>query len=271
MKIKSGARVVISGAGGGLGRELALKLSARGAAVWVTDLHEKLAAKTKEECLKAGASDARSSPCDVREAVNFKSLAAEVEREWGGVDLLVNNAGVAVAGAFEEQALENWRWIVEINLMGVVHGCHYFLPMMQRARQGHILNIASAAGLFSPPQMASYNATKAAVIALTETLSHEGRVTGVGATVVCPTFFETGILANARLARPELKAVGEKCFKHAFSTADAVARSCLKAVERNQLYVLPSWDARLLWKLKRFSPSLFNQALASFVRHAGNV
>lgn len=261
MKIRPGTRVVITGAGSGLGRQLALDLAARGAAVWVTDLQEALAAQTKVECLKAGAPKARHSRCDVREAGDVQSLAGEVEKEWSGLDLVVNNAGVAVAGAFEEQTLENWRWIVEINLMGVVHGCHYFLPLMKRAGTGHILNIASAAGLFSPPQLASYNATKAAVIALTETLSQEGRLTGIGASVACPTFFETGILANARLARPELQALGEECFKRSFSTASSVSRACLRAVERNQLYVLPSWDARILWAMKRFSPGVFNRLI----------
>src|SRR6185312_10510780 len=112
--------------------------------------------------------------------------------------LVINNAGVAVGGRVGEVALDDWRWIMGVNLWGVIHGCHVFATQLRAQGSGHILNVASAAGLLAPPGMAPYNVTKAAVVALSETLRGELRDAGVGVTVLCPTFFRTNIAASSR-------------------------------------------------------------------------
>lgn len=264
MKITKGTRAVITGAGSGLGRELALQLAACGAKLWLVDINKDAAERTARECLSGGALEARSGLCDVRERAAIETLAREVDAEWQGADLVVNNAGVAVGGWFEEQSLDDWQWIIETNLWGVIYGCHYFMPLLKKSR-GHLLNIASAAGILFPANLASYNVTKAGVVALSETIYGEARYTGVSATVACPTFFMTNLLQTARLARPELREAGDRAFKGSFTTATAVARCCLKAVEKKRLYALPSWDARFGWRVKRIAPVLFNRLLAAML------
>ena len=106
----------------------------------------------------------------------------------------MNNAGVAAGGLVGEQSLDDWKWIVDINLWGVIHGCHVFAPRFRAQRSGYILNVASAAGFVSLPEMASYNVTKAGVIALSETLCGELSPCGVRVSVTCPSFFKTNLM-----------------------------------------------------------------------------
>lgn len=268
MNLSADSKVVVTGGASGLGRELCLAAAEREAEIWVTDIDLEGANETARLCRERGASRAVVKKVDVRHAAELQQLAAEANADGRGVDLLANNAGVAVAGRFEEQSLENWRWIVDINLWGVIHGCHYFLPYMKERKRGAILNIASAAGLLSPPELASYNTTKAAVVALSETLRAEYGCFGIRVAVVCPTFFETKILASARIASEARRKEAQKFFDRAQTNARAVALACLRGIERNSLYVLPSWDARMFWACKRASPLLFSKALSSVVQRA---
>ena len=130
---------------------------------------------------------------DVTNADRFEEVARNFLEEVGGIDLVINNAGIAVAGLMEDVSVEDWDQIVAINLMGVVHGCRVFIPSMKQAGAGHIINIASAAAVAAGPRMAPYNATKAAVLALTETLYGELSDAGIQTSVVMPTFFKTNI------------------------------------------------------------------------------
>ena len=126
-----------------------------------------------------------------------EALAAEADRAFGGTDLVVNNAGVAVGGPVGAVPLDDWKWIFGVNLWGVIYGCHVFVPRFKAQGHGHVINVASAAGLLSAPEMGPYNVTKAGVVALSETLAAELSGTGVGVTVLCPTFFRTNILASS--------------------------------------------------------------------------
>ena len=121
---------------------------------------------------------------------------------WGGLDVLVNNAGVAGGGRLDVASLDEWRWITDINLFGVVRGTRAFVPMLKAQRSGHVVNVASLAGLVHPAGMASYNAVKAAVVALTETTGHELAAYGVRASVVCPSYFRTGLVDRMRARTP---------------------------------------------------------------------
>src|SRR5690606_19558900 len=131
--------------------------------------------------------------CDVRDYSQLIALAQACETKLGGIDVVVNNAGVASGGFFEELSLEDWEWQISINLMGVVKGCKAFLPLLQRS-QGKIINVASMAALMQAPAMSNYNVAKAGVVALSESLLVELRGQEVGVHVLCPSFFQTNLM-----------------------------------------------------------------------------
>lgn len=262
MKLGSNGSAVVTGGGSGLGRELCLELGRRKQRLVVADLDLKKAESTCEDALRAGAVSAKATVCDVRKFSELQALEATCAGELGEVDLLVNNAGVAAAGLFEEQSIEDWHWLIETNLWGVIYGCHVFLPTMKKRKKGHILNIASAAGLVSVPRMTSYNVAKAGVVALSETLYGELVGTTVGITVACPTFFKTGLLQSARFTTDEAKVTANHLFDKSRSTAAGVASACIKAVEKNKLYVVPNLDGKVAWTAKRIAPRAFTRALS---------
>ncbi len=243
-------RAVVTGAGSGLGRALCVRLAARGASVLAADVD---AARADETARLVGGIAAR---CDVGVLADVEALRARAVAELGGVDLVVNNAGVAVAGAVGAVPIADWEWIVRVNLWGVVHGCHVFVPQLRAQGRGHVLNVASAAGLVALPDFAPYNVTKSAVVALSETLYAELRGTGVGVTVLCPTFFETGIARAARGTSAEQVAMAAALMKESSWSAEAVAERALRAVDRGRLYAIPQADGRWMWRLKRLAPRL---------------
>ncbi len=254
MKIGSDTRVVITGAGSGLGAALCTLLAARGARIVAGDLDEAAVRATAERC-GAGVTGVR---CDVTRLADVEALAATAERTFGGVDLVVNNAGVAVAGKLGEVPIEDWRWAIEVNLWGVIHGCHVFAPRLERQGKGHIVNVASAAGLLCPPRMAPYNTTKAAVIALSETLHADLRPHGVGVSVLCPTFFRTNLVRSPRTSTDEvLRAAARKMVEKSKVSAEDIARATIDGIERDALFVAPQADGRWMWRLKRLAPESF--------------
>ncbi len=254
----AGWRSVVTGAGGGLGRAIAFELAARGGRVVAADVNLARAEETAAEiCARHGADRAVAFSCDVRSADAVGALATFAEAKLGGVELLVNNAGVAVGGRAGEIPLEDWRHVIEVNLWGVIHGCETFVPRFRRAGRGHLLNVASAAGLLSPPRIAPYNVTKAAVVALSETLFAELRGERIGVTVLCPTFFRTGILDASRGSDEAERALVQRLMDRSRVQAPEVARYALRAVEKGRLYALPMWDGSALWLLKRAMPQLF--------------
>jgi NAD(P)-dependent dehydrogenase (short-subunit alcohol dehydrogenase family) len=245
---------VISGAGGGFGRALALELARRKAHLVLSDVDlegtEESAALARAE----GASSVRAMRCDVTKIDDWKALAASCE---GPVDLVVNNAGVSSAGKVGDLPIEDWRWTLEVDLFGVIHGCHVFAPILRRQGHGHVLNVASAAGLFSPPFMGAYNVAKAGVIALSETLRAEFVGTEVKVTAICPTFFRTNIAKSGRIADEKLRLRAEGLVDGGKS-AEEVAHAAIASVDRGELYALPMADARWLWRVKRAAPAAFS-------------
>lgn len=262
MTLPSRPRVVVTGAGSGLGRALCLHLAARDARIIVSDVNVNAAEETVK-LMKGG--EGIVVPCDVARATEVEKLADEAYRRFGGVDLLVNNAGVAVAGEIGEVPLSDWEWIVGVNLWGVIHGCHSFAPRMRKEKSGHILNVASAAGLLSGPLMAPYNVTKAGVVALSETLRADLAGDGVGVSVLCPTFFQTNIGASGRGAEHLKPVVAELMAAGKLSAGD-VARIAIDACDRNELYISPHADGRWMWRIKRLAPESFYWIMPKLVR-----
>ena len=259
MPLVDSPRAVVTGAGSGLGRAFCLELRKRGARLVCADIDEAAAQKTAAE---VGGTAVR---CDVAKIEDVEALAAAADRALGGVDLVINNAGVAVAGNVGDVPLDDWRWIMGVNLWGVIYGCHVFAPLLRKQGRGHILNVASAAGLLAPPGMAPYNVTKAAVVALSETLGAELKPTGVGVTVLCPTFFQTNIGKNSRAMDGKQRALVEKLMARSKIQAGDVARLALDAAARNELYALPHADGRWMWRLKRWAPDSYATVTAKVV------
>jgi short-subunit dehydrogenase len=258
MPLAKAPRAVITGAASGFGRAMALVLAERGASLVLGDVDEAGLRESVEMALRKGARAAKGVRCDVTRLESVQALASACEED---VDLVVNNAGVSSGGAVGQAPMEDWRWTLEVNLFGVLHGCHVFVPILLGQGHGHILNVASAAGLLSPPRMGAYNVSKAGVVALSETLAAELHGTHVGVTVLCPTFFRTNICKNGRFPDERTRATAEKLVREGKS-ADEVARLALVAVEKGQLYSIPMADGRLFWRLKRLAPETFRRAAA---------
>lgn len=254
-------RAVITGGGSGLGRAFALELAREGGTLVISDIDRDAAEATATQVRALGAA-AFVQTCDVRDLEAVEALATFCRGALGGVDLLVNNAGVAVSGGFEGIPSDDWQWVVDINLWGVVNGCRAFLPMMRAQRRGQVINVASAAGLLAAPSMAPYNVTKSAVVALSETLYAEYRQHGVNVTALCPTFFQTAIMDRGRFQPDTNAGMARRRMKASKIQAPEVARAALDAVSRGQLYCVPMRDGRLLWLLKRLAPGLFHRVMA---------
>ena len=266
MRIERGTRAVITGAGSGLGRAFARALAARGALVVAADLREDSAHETARTLAATGAT-VHAVRCDVTKVDDVARLAEESTRLIGDVDLLVNNAGIGAAGQIGVADLAAWHRTIDVNLWGVVYGCHYFVPRMRARGRGHVLNVASAAALASPPDMGPYNVTKAGVLALSETLAAEAAADGVGVTVLCPGFFQTNISNDAIGSFDDAKRrYIEQEMARSKHDADDVARIALRAVERGKLYVVPHAEIRWMWRAKRMFPGAFARMVASLER-----
>ena len=248
-KIPQDARAIVTGAGSGLGRAMVLELVSRGASVLASDVDLASAERTVEEARGKGGS-AEAARADVRKADDIRALVDGALERWGRIDVLVNNAGVAVVGPVGEVSLDDWHFEIAVNLLGVVYGCHFAVPHMKKQKSGFILNVASAAGLLSAPMMGPYNVTKAGVIALSETLRTELEEDGVAVTVLCPTFFRTNIHKSQR-SPEKLKQSSAKLVEGAKWSAEEVARVALRGLERGSLYVIPQTDGKLMWRAKR--------------------
>jgi len=260
MKLPDKPRAVITGAASGLGRALALNLAARGGRILVCDVNADRSAETAKLVVAAGGT-AEVLHCDVTAATDLERAAAEADRLWGGTDLLVNNAGVAGAGEIGTIPLEDWDWILRVNLWGVIHGCHVFIPKMKAQGHGAILNIASSAGIACLPEMGSYNVTKAGVIALSETLYAELRPARIGVAVLCPTFFATNLLESFRSPSTRQRKLAEEMFRRSKVTAEEVAEAGIRGLERGKLVIIPQADGTWIWRTKRAVPGLYHRLL----------
>ena len=177
---------------------------------------------------------------------------------WPRLDLLVNNAGVAGSGEVGVYSLADWTWLLDINLRSVIVGCHTFAARLKENPNGaHVINVASFAAFACLPNMAAYNVAKAGVLALTETLRVEWHQYRVGFTVVCPSFFRSGLLTGSRLNTDSQRDYTEQAMNDARFTADDVACAAIKAMDRKRLYVVMPLGAKIYWWLKRFVPNFF--------------
>jgi len=255
-----GADAVITGAGSGIGAAFATELARRGGRVVCSDI-DSGAAETTAAAIVAAGGRALATGCDVTRIEEVTALADEAQ-DWfsGPPTLVINNAGVGAGGsAVGDASLQDWNWVLDINLWGPIHGCHVFAPIMREARAGGIINVASAAAFGAAPGMAAYNVSKAGVLSLSETLAAELSGTGVAVTVLCPTFVKTNIVESGRITDDATRLAGRLMRWTGFSP-ERVARMCLDTHDRGGLYCMPQLDARFGWHVKRLAPQLYTRA-----------
>ncbi|MFF5635938.1 SDR family NAD(P)-dependent oxidoreductase [Streptomyces sp. NPDC012825] len=238
-------RVLITGGASGLGRALVERYAAAGDRVLAADRDR------PGEPLPGAVSFLR---LDVRLHDDRQRALRWCESHWGGLDVLVNNAGVAAAGRVEDLRNDDWDWILDINLKGVAQGCRTFVPLFKQQGGGHIVNIASSAGLLNMPGATSYNASKAAVISLSETIRQELAPFGIRATVACPGPFRTGLRAELHSPDPELAEIADREVRQSLHTAEQVAGRIAHAVDKGHFLVLTRPTDRRALCLKRLFP-----------------
>lgn len=253
---------IITGAASGLGRALALRLARDGWQIAICDINDAGSQETLA-LVRAAGGEGHVEHLNVTSSDEWAALRERLQAKWQNLDLLVNNAGVAGAGEVGKFSLEDWHWILDINLWNGIYGCHTFVDWLKANPRGaHIINTASMAGMASAPGMAGYNVSKAGMVSLSETLYAELQPANVGVTVICPTFFATNLLKEGRFHTPDWKRLAEKAFTESKLTAEQVADSAVRAMQRKQLYVVEPASARFQWRYKRFFPQKFLNTVA---------
>ncbi|WP_432943380.1 SDR family NAD(P)-dependent oxidoreductase [Kribbella sp. CA-253562] len=252
------SRVLVTGGASGLGLALVERFVAEGHQVLSTDVAD-------EVTPPAGASYRK---LNVRSAEDWDAAVDWVERTWGGLDILVNNAGIATGGRIDVETLAEWDRVIDINLMGVVRGCRAFTPLFKRQRSGQIVNTASAAGLVHPPMMSSYNTVKAAVVALSETLSHELHPYDVTVSVVCPSFFRTNLADSLQGADTTMGEAARRLIEKSPRTADDIAVAVLAGIKKKQFLIIPDRPALLAYRTKRFARPLYDRQMRKIAARA---
>ena len=258
------AAAVITGAGNGIGAAFATELARRGGRIVCSDIDETAAHATADAIINDGG-NALAVRCDVTRIDEVHRLANEAQDWFGGPPtLVINNAGVGAGGtAIGETSLDDWNWVLSINLWGPIHGCHVFTPILREARYGGIINVASAAAFGAAPGMAAYNVSKAGVLSLSETLAAELSGSGVNVTVLCPTFVKTNILisgGNSGRITAQSTQLADRLMRWTGFSPERVARMCLDTNDRGGLYCMPQPDARIGWGIKRFTPTVYTRA-----------
>jgi NAD(P)-dependent dehydrogenase (short-subunit alcohol dehydrogenase family) len=257
------ARVLVTGAGSGIGRATALAFAAEGAHVLAVDIDADAAELAAKECSALGP-EASAHRLDVADRDAVLALARDVHADGGALDVLVNNAGVGVSGGFAETSLEDWDWILGINLMGVIFGCHAFGPAMVERGRGHIVNIASALGYTPRATEPAYCTTKAGVLALSRCLRAEWGPAGVGVSAICPGVINTAIVRQTRF-------LGERAASHEGAVQlfakrghapSKVASAILDSVRRDRPVVPVGPEAWVGWFAHRLLPSRATDVVA---------
>ncbi|MGA9374115.1 MAG: SDR family NAD(P)-dependent oxidoreductase [Mycobacterium sp.] len=263
-----GANAVVTGAGSGIGRAFAVELARRGGRVVCADIDPVRAKETVSLVVQAGG-EGLDIACDVSEEGQVRELADSAEKWFGeSASLVINNAGIGAGGnVIGATSQRDWEATLAVNLWGVIYGCEVFVPRLREKGSGGVINVASAASFGAAPRMGAYNVSKSGVLALSETLAAELSGTGVGVTVLCPTFVKTNIVDNPHIEESAAK-LATNLMKWTGVSPESVARKTLDANDRGQLHVLPQIDAKILWLFKRAVPGTYTRALGLVERIA---
>jgi short-subunit dehydrogenase len=269
----NGKVVVVTGAASGIGREIALAFARRGARLALCDIDGEGLRRVRDGLESLGC-ETFTEVVDVSQARQVEEFCENTYKEMGSVDVLCNNAGVGYGGKFGESSLDDWKWIMGVNLWGVIHGCHSFYPrMIAQGDGGHIINVASGAGLFPLPAMTAYCCTKYGVIGFSETLRAEAAAHGIGVTAVCPGFVATNITETVRMcsgtsksSAQEVAAKVDRFFMRFGYSPEKVADSVVRAVEKNKAVVSVDNGTHLVDLAHRLSRGLLGRVVERLVR-----
>ncbi|MEW6055146.1 MAG: SDR family NAD(P)-dependent oxidoreductase [Bdellovibrionota bacterium] len=270
MKRFDGKVVVITGAASGIGRATALAFAREGAKLYLTDINQQALEGFKEE-LRAKGAAVSACVVDSRDQRQMRQFADAVSQAEGRVDVLCNNAGIGYGAPAGEQTLEDWKRVIDINLWGVIHGIHAFLPVLERqGGDAHIVNVASMAGLIGFPGLSAYCTTKFAVVGLSESLAAELAVKHIRVTAICPGVVNTAIVESASIAHQGRFAKDSvaRFYQRFGANPEKVARDILKVVG-TAVVIKPSvaGPAWLLWWLKRLSTRIYGTVARHLARN----
>jgi len=252
-----GKRAFITGSGSGLGLAMARALAQDGWTLGLFDIDPSRLVAAEEELTAMGAR-VEAFPGDVTQGHELTVAVNLFADNAGGLDMMVNNAGVACAGGLLETPIEDWRWIIDTNVLGVVNGCRAGVPHLQRSGRGILLNIASAAAFVAPPFLTPYNTTKAAVVAISESLAAELSPAGIQVSVAMPSFMQTQLLSTARGPERERK-IGEQLISNSKYSAEQCAYEIFRDAADGDLYIVLPKSLRKVWRLKRWWPQWFTR------------
>jgi NADP-dependent 3-hydroxy acid dehydrogenase YdfG len=259
--------VVVTGAGSGIGRATALAFAHQGARIAACDIDQ---ARLDALASELGDRALVVRRVDVADRAQMAAFAAAVHAAVPAADVIVNNAGVAVGGTFLDTSLDDWDWLLGINLRGVVHGCHFFVPQMALRRTGHVINIASILGIYPAANVTAYVASKFAVLGFSQSLRAELAAHAVGVTAICPGMIATAIVADGRMAGAlgGRKAKVVETFKKGTSP-DRVAETILDAVRTNPAVRTVGRDAWAIHQLTRLAPGAVQRLGTTLQRRFG--
>jgi NAD(P)-dependent dehydrogenase (short-subunit alcohol dehydrogenase family) len=248
---------VITGGASGIGRAIATALTLRGDSVTVADLDKRGADEVAGRLSEHGTAEA--AELDVTDPEAVAALYRDVRDRHGRLDLVFNNAGIAVGGRTDELTLDHWNKTLDVNLRGVIHGVHAAYPIMLEQGHGHIVNTASMAGLVPAPLMLPYTATKHAVVGMSLALRAEAASRGVRVSAICPGFVDTPLLDNANPDLPETEAAknarkAAQRVQRKLYPAPALARDVLRGVDRNDPLIVAPASSRAAWLAARLWP-----------------
>ena len=250
-------RAFITGAASGLGKAFAIELAQDGWTLGIADINKEQLEIAAKEFESLGAKTI-SFHLDVSDRTLYQQIASDFLLEAGGIDLLFNNAGVGDGGMFEEYSLDNWEWMTRVNQFSVIYGCHFFIPTFKKQKSGHILNTASLAAVSCAPTMGAYNMTKAAVVAISETLYGELMDYNVKVSCIQPSYFKTNIAQSAR-GGELVKKTTQFFIDHSHLEAKEVAQEILHRAGKGEFYIILPEPARKQWRLKRLAPTWFRK------------
>jgi short-subunit dehydrogenase len=253
MKTIAGKKALVTGAASGIGRSIATALAREGAELYLIDVNESalvdLAASLRRQGVRVVA-----CACDLRDSCQVDEALDQLLREWGSVDIVVNNAGVAYYGPTAMMSDEQWDSVLAVNLLAPTQIVRRLLPALQQQRESHIVNICSIAGLVAVKRAAAYSLTKFALVGFTEALRSELGRYGIGVTAVCPGYVRTAIFRSTMNSGGERGA--RECSRWLSVSPDAVARRVVRAIRKNRPLVVITPLARALWLFKRAWPNL---------------
>ncbi|NVM36154.1 MAG: SDR family NAD(P)-dependent oxidoreductase [Candidatus Lokiarchaeota archaeon] len=272
----------ITGAASGIGRSFAIALAKEGMNLFITDIDMENLKKTKSEIESLGVR-VYANKCDVSSFEDLECSANEFYSKLGSLDLLINNAGIVISGTLLELELEDWKKVLDVNLWSIIHSIKVFLPRMLERKSGHIVNVASAAGIFGSTEPLPYITSKFAVVGISEALFGRLRSYGINVSVIVPSYVRTDIFSNLNLKYPKklLDAFGKEKLEEIYKSIlnemsgkamhpDRAVKKYISGIKKNQLYIFDTRVSLTLLALKG-KPQEFEEFLINYHKNSNNV